>query len=264
MTSRHTHTKHHRILRAVVAIIVLLSVATARAQIGEYRNTLSIGPSGGYVLSNVGFTPKIPQTMLGGFIGGVTVRYTCEKYFKSICALVGEVNIAQVGWQEDILTIDDLPVINQHTGQAEEFSRKLTYLQVPLMARLGWGRERKGFQFFFQAGPQFGFCLNDKKESNFEYSQRNTTDRTGALRDAPQDTLEIKNKFDYGITAGIGLEYSHPKVGHFMVEGRYYYGLGDLFGNSKQDYFGRSNLGNIVIKMTYLFDIIRTRNNKIK
>ena len=49
-----------------------------------------------------------------------------------------------------------------------------------------------------------------------------------------------------------------------MLEGRYYYGLGDIFDNSKRDYFGRSNLGNIVVKLTYLFDIRRSDNSKIK
>jgi hypothetical protein len=48
------------------------------------------------------------------------------------------------------------------------------------------------------------------------------------------------------------------------VEGRYYYGLGDIYKNSKSDYFSRSNFGQIVIKATYLFDIIRTKNPKIK
>ncbi len=253
-----------RLLRSVALCAMLIISIVAKAQIGEYRSELAVGPSAGYVMSNVGFNPTIPQKMLGGLTGGVTVRYTCEKYFKSICALVGEVNIAQIGWKEDIINIDNQPVINKVTELPEEFSRKMTYVQVPLMARLGWGRERNGMQFFFQAGPQFGFYLSDKTESNFDYSQRNTSDRTGALVDAPQDTMAVENKFDYGITAGLGMEYSHPKIGHIMLEGRYYYGLGDMFGNSKQDFFGRSNFGNIVIKMTYLFDIIRTKNSKIK
>ena len=60
------------------------------------------------------------------------------------------------------------------------------------------------------------------------------------------------------------MEYSHPKLGHFLLEGRYYYGLGDMYNNSKADYFGRSNFGQIVIKATWLFDIVRTKNNKIK
>lgn len=55
------------------------------------------------------------------------------------------------------------------------------------------------------------------------------------------------------------MEYSIPKVGHFLLEGRYYYGLGNIYGNSKRDYFAKSNIGNIVIKLTYLFDITKTK-----
>lgn len=246
-------------------ILLFLSFGiNASAQIGEHRTDLSLGVNGGYVMSNVGFTPEIPQKMLGGLTGGISVRYTCEKYFKSICALVGEVNFCQMGWKEDILTVEDMPVINGVTGKPEEFQRQLTYVQVPMFARLGWGRERKGLQFFFQVGPQIGFFLNDKISSNFDYDERNVSDRIGAQRDAAQDTLTIKNKFDYGITGGLGLEYSHPKLGHFLLEGRYYYGLADMFGNSKRDYFGRSNNSAIVVKLTYLIDILKTNNSKIK
>ena len=71
----------------------------------------------------------------------------------------------------------------------------------------------------------------------------------------------VENKFDYGIAGGLGMEYSVPRVGHFMIEGRYYYGLGNIYGDSKKDYFGKSNFGNIIVKLTYLFDIIKTKNN---
>lgn len=253
--------RNRYILLLVLAVWVSAGV---KAQVGEHRSELSVGVNGGYVMSNVGFNPSIPQKSLGGLTGGLTVRYTCEKYFNSICALVGEVNYTQTGWKEDILTAEDLPVINPVTGVAEEYQRSLTYIQVPLMARMGWGRERKGVQFFCQLGPQIGAFLGDKVTSNFEWDKRNTADRIGAQRDAAQDSLPIQRKFDYGIVGGLGLEYSHPKVGHFIIEGRYYYGLGDIFNNSKRDYFGRSNLNNIVIKLTYLFDISRTNNSKIK
>jgi hypothetical protein len=237
---------------------------SAKAQIGEYRSELSVGVNGGYVLSNVGFTPEVPQNYLGGLTGGLTLRYTCEKYFKSICALVGEINVTQAGWKERIQDASDLQIINPVTGVAEEYQRQLTYIQVPMMARMGWGRERSGFQFFFQLGPQVGFFLNDKVTTNFDYKDRNLASRVGVMKTAAQDTLSIQRKFDYGIAGGLGLEYSHSKIGHFMLEGRYYYGLGDIFNNSKSDFFGRSNLGNIVIKLTYLYDIKKTNNNKIK
>lgn len=247
----------------ILLLSAMLSVGMS-AQIGEHRNELCLGFNGGYVMSSVGFNPSIPQKNLGGLTGGLTVRYTCEKYFNSICALVAEVNYIQTGWREDILTAEDLPVVNPKTGIPEQYERRLNYLQMPMMARMGWGRERKGFQFFVQVGPQVGLFLNDKATANFDISQRNKNDRIGAQRDATQDSLPVQRKFDYGVAGGAGLEFSHPKVGHFILEGRYYYGLGDIFYNSKRDYFGRSNLGNIVIKFTYLFDVMKSNNSKIK
>ena len=53
-------------------------------------------------------------------------------------------------------------------------------------------------------------------------------------------------------------------VGHFLLEARYYYGLGNIYGSSKKDYFGKSNFGQIVIKLGYLFDITRTKGVKRK
>lgn len=252
--------------RNIITAGVLLTLVSlpAAAQIGEYRSDFSLGVNGGLVMSNVGFNPDIPQDRHQGFTAGITARYTSEKYFKSICALVGEVNITQAGWKERILMSDDQPVVNAVTGLPEQYERTLTYVQVPLFARMGWGRERKGFQFFFQAGPQVGFFLGDKVKTNFDFDSRNVADRVGAQKDAAQDSLPVQRKFDYGIAAGLGVEYSHPKLGHFLVEGRYYYGLGDIFGNSKRDYFGRSNIGSIVVKVSYLFDIARTRNDRIK
>jgi hypothetical protein len=239
-----------------------MSATTVKAQIGEHRDEFAVGVSGGYIMSSINFQPEVTQRQLGGTIGGVTFRYTTEKYFSSVCAIVGEVNYAQIGWKQKILDLQDQPVINSVTGMAEEYQRRINYVQVPIMARLGWGRERKGMQFFFQAGPQIGFFLNEKTEANYDLSKRNLKDRTSKV--VNQEAMPVENKFDFGITGGIGLEYSHPVVGHFMVEARYYYGLGNIYGNSKRDYFGRSNFSNIVIKASYLFDIVKTKNNKIK
>lgn len=232
----------------------------ASAQIGKYRNDMSIGVNGGYILSNVGFTPKVNQTFHGGMTGGLSFRYVCEKYFSTICAIQGEVNYAQIGWKENILDINDAPVINPVTGVAEEYSRTINYIQVPVFAHLGWGREDKGFQFFFQAGPQVGFYLSESTKSTFDIDDANMSDRVNST--IAQDTMAVENKFDYGIAAGLGLEYSHPKIGHFQLEARYYYGLGNIYGDSKKDYFGKSNFNNIMVKLTYLFDIVRTKKRE--
>lgn len=256
-------------MRVAIALCALLLLPLkAQAQVGEHRSELAVGVSAGCLLSNVGFMPNVPQTMHTGLTGGMTFRYTSEKYFSSICAIVAEMNYAQVGWKEDILKPDDTPVINAVTGVAEAYQRDMSYLQVPVMARLGWGRERKGFQFFFQVGPQLGVFLGDRTKSNFDVSQvasaiaNGTSTRTSGV--IAQDTMAVERRVDYGITGGIGLEFSHPKVGHFLLEGRYYYGLGDIYGNSKRDYFARSNFSNIIIKLSWLVDLSKTRNSKIK
>lgn len=247
-------------MRKILFMMMLLAAAGASAQVGKYRNDLSIGVNGGYVLSNVGFTPKVNQGFHGGMTGGFSFRYVCEKYFNTICAVQAEVNYSQIGWKESILDENDAPVINQVTGLPEEYSRTINYVQIPVFAHLGWGREEKGFQFFFQAGPQIGFCLGESTKTNFNVEDANFADRVSSV--VAQDTMAVENKFDYGIAAGLGLEYSHPKVGHFQLEARYYYGLGNIYGDTKRDYFGKSNFGNIVVKLTYLFDIIRTKNRE--
>ena len=45
------------------------------------------------------------------------------------------------------------------------------------------------------------------------------------------------------------------KIGHFLVEGRYYYALSDFYSSTKKDYFSRSAHGVITAKITYLFDL---------
>jgi hypothetical protein len=261
--------KRSFILFTFLHFLILSSVA----QVGEYRNDLAIGVNGGYVMSNVAFVTKVPQSQLGGITGGITARYTCEKYFSSICAVTAEVNFAQIGWNEQIWDMNDQPVpLHTDPTQNLAYKRKMTYVQVPLLARLGWGRERNGVQAFIHLGPQIGFYVNDKIESNFDvheaaFDPSSKGYQYSGIRASSvvaQDTMAIENKFDYGIAVGAGVEFSNRHIGHFMIEGRYYYGLGNIYGNTKRDYFSRSNFGNIVIKCTYLFDIIRTKNSKIK
>lgn len=223
------------------------------AQIGEHRNTLSVGPTAGWNITNIKFTPKVEQKGLGGFSGGVALRYTVEKYFSTICSIQLELNYAQMGWKEDIKDINNNPVINATTGAAENYSRTINYVQVPFLAHLAWGKEKKGLNFFVNAGPQLGAYISESTKSNFDFDKRNTTDRVSSV--VAQDTMKVEKKFDYGIAAGLGVEYSIPKVGHFLLEGRYYYGLGNIYGDSKRDYFASSNYQTISIRLTYLFDL---------
>lgn len=266
-----------RLLPLWLALVPLLAVA----QIGEHRSDFAVGVNGGYVMSSVSFLHKVPQTQMPGFTAGLTVRYTCEKYFNSICSIVAEANYAQLGWRERIELNNDskgpVPILDPETGEEiegtrEAYERRVNYVQIPVFARLGWGRERRGLQFFFQVGPQIGLYLNEKASFNFDLDHPNSWNRTSLVSgpDFQSHTysnmyhMPVENKFDYGIAGGFGLEFSHRKLGHFLLDGRYYYALGNIYGNSKRDYFSTSNFQNIVVKFAYLFDISRTKNDKIK
>lgn len=246
---------------AVVALSVC-SLTTVQAQIGEHRSDFAIGANGGYVLSKVGFTPTVQQKQHGGITGGVSLRYVCEKYFKTICSVYAEVNYAKVGWTEDILDIENNAVLISGTGEALKYQRDITYIQIPVFAHLAWGREERGFNFFVNLGPQIGIYLNESTTTNFDETTPTENDRVSNI--TAQYDMPVEKKLDYGIAAGAGMEYSIPKVGHFLLEGRYYYGLGNIYGSSKKDYFGKSNFGQIVVKASYLFDITRTKNVKRK
>ena len=220
-----------RILTTIIAIA--LAIAT-KAQIEEPRNIFELGVSGGLNLSSMEFQPTVRQFRLQGAGGGVSMRYTSEKYFSMICAAQLEVNFSQRGWEEDF---DD--------KTKNSYSRCLNYVEIPFMAHLAFGKEPHGLQFFINLGPQIGFLLDDSEKYEGEWAIESRPTATQAIYGK-----EINNRFDYGIVGGAGLELK-TKAGNFFIEGRYYYGLGDIFNNSKTDDFGRSANTTISARIGY-------------
>ncbi|MBQ6965823.1 MAG: PorT family protein [Bacteroidaceae bacterium] len=227
----------------ILALLTLAAALPAHAQVGEPRRDLSIGIMAGYTINKMDFMPKIKQTMKSSPMMGIAARFVCEKYFSTICAVQMELQYNNLGWQEDI-----------QDGSGNTYKRDWHFLEVPMLMQMGWGRERRGLKFLFEAGPQVGIYLSGKEHKGG--GQWNTDNRPNGV--VYQYGKDPDNKFDYGITAGIGLEYSSP-VGHFLLQGRYYYGLGDLYDNSKRGDFGRSANQTISVKLTYLLDLMRTK-----
>lgn len=217
------------------------SVFLLNAQVGEPRTDLAIGGSGGMVMNKVSFKPTIKQGLKNGATMGLTARYTCEKYFSMLCAFQGEVNFTQAGWKE------------KTDGEGSMYQRTVHYVQMPLLAHLGYGRERGGVKGFLVIGPQLGFCIGESTKDGERY---NVPQALVGGKD--QHELNVEKKFDYGITGGLGIDVSTKTGHHFILEGRYYYGLSDIFGNSKKDPFSRSANGTIIAKVSYLFDIKKT------
>ena len=226
----------------IVSALACFFALPIMAQLGEERSNLAVGVNVGMNMTKVDFSPRIKQKSHNGMAFGVTARYMCEKYFNMMCGIQAEINYTQRGWKEDI---DD--------GSDNTYSRTMNYIEVPLLAHLAFGKDAldKGTKFFINMGPQVAFFLNEKEKMSEDW---NPAYRPNGVNQ--QYGKWVENKFDYGLLGGLGMEFS-TKAGHFLLEGRYYYGLADFWGSTKKDEFGRSGHSYMGVKLTYLFDITK-------
>lgn len=224
----------------IIALAGFASLFTPSAygQLQEQRHNFSIGVNGGVNLNTVSFEPRIRLSTYMTPTFGVTARYISEKYFKMICGIQTEINYSPHGWKE---LIED--------GSGDTYHRQMNYVEVPLLAHLAFGSDERGGRFIVNLGPQVGFLLSEKEVKSATWD---TSNRTNGI--VEQYGYMADRKFAYGIVVGAGAEI-RTGIGHFVLEGRYYYGLSDFYNNTKKDVFSRSGISAIVGKLTYLFDI---------
>jgi hypothetical protein len=223
-----------------ISLSLLFAAVTATAQVGDARNNLSIGFSGGMGTSSISFIPTIKQKTSLGPTFGISIRHISEKYFFLICGTQIECNFASRGWTEQI-----------EDGSENEYTRVLNYVEIPFLAHIGFGREFRGFQGHINLGPQIGFLLGEKEI----YGGKEPWDISNRPNQVTyQYGRDIENKLDYGITASVGLEM-RTGTGNFGIEGRYYFGLGNIYGITKKDYFARCANSTISVRATYSFNL---------
>ncbi len=221
------------IVTAIIMATATVTPAVAATLFSDHN--ISVGAKGGMSLSRVNFQSSVPQKMISGAVVGATVRYIEENHF----GLIGEVNFEQRGWNEDFSPL-----------QGYSFKRQFTYIQIPLLTHIYFGSERA--RFFINAGPEIGIMIGDKTSSNFDYEHAgDNSDFQSNYRKIEQFTLPVKRKFDYGISAGLGLEISVAPKHALNLEGRFYYGLNDVFSNHKTDPFSGSSSMSIMVTLGY-------------
>ena len=226
-----------RIRYIIFLMVVLLATTAAQAQT-HYEGRFSVGGKAGATFSKINFSPSVPQQLLIGMTIGGAVRYIEEKHF----GLIAEFSLTQGGWREKFEESD------------YNFRHRLTYLQIPVLTHVYFGSNT--VHGFLNAGPQIGFMIADGVSSNFDY--------TGAAgleyfnehsRHIEQYSLDIKNRFDYGITVGVGLEVLRGRRHSFALEGRFYYGLSDIFSNHKADTFSGSAGMSFMVTLGYFYHL---------
>lgn len=202
----------------------------------HYEGQISVGGKTGATLSRVNFNPTVQQTMLPGMTAGVMFRYIEEKNF----GLIAELNLAQRGWKENMEESD------------YNYSHRFTCIELPIMTHIFFGNQRvKGF---FNLGPELNVLVGDGISSNFDYENARTMEYfLNNSRHVEQLTMKVKNRLDYGICAGAGMELNLNAKHSLLLEGRFYYGLTDVFPNHKTDIFSSSNSMTIMVTLGYMY-----------
>lgn len=210
-----------------LCLVTLVGKAQTKS---TFRQELSIGPSFGLNFTKVSFIPKVQTQMMMSYNGGITLRWNTEKNL----GLQAELNFSQQGWEEKF---DD---------PKYQYSRTINYFELPFLTHIYFGSKR--FKAYINLGPKIGYAIGEKTVENLEGASPNKTNE--------QHDMPIDKKFDWGICGGPGIEI-RTGIGNFLLEGRYYYALGDIYNSRKEDVFSLSSNQVISAKITYLLPIIK-------
>ncbi len=227
---------NHLIRSSLIVFFLCFTFLTGTTQT-HYNANRAIGGKAGGDMSRIFFNPGVPQSFQFGGVAGLTFRYVEESHF----GLIAEINWTQRGWKENF------------ENHPYNYSRTLNYIQIPVLAHIYFGRRGR---FFVNAGPEVGFYLGDAVKANFD--PKNTSD----LQDFPntnrtnmQLTMPVNQKIDYGISAGLGGEFSINKKNALYLEARFYYGLGNVLKSGRTDPFNSSNQMSISLCVGYWYRI---------
>lgn len=222
-------------MRWFAFILTAFAALLASAQT-HYEGTIAVGGKAGATLSRVNFNPTVEQVMLPGMTAGVMFRYIEEKNF----GLIAELNFTQRGWKEKFEESD------------YQYSHNFTYLELPIMTHIFFGNQRvKGF---VNLGPEIEVMLGNRISSNFSYQDAAEDEYfINDNRHIEQLSMKVSNKLDYGICAGAGMELNLNSKHFLLLEGRFYYGLTDVFPNHKTDVFSSSNSMTISVTLGYFY-----------
>lgn len=228
--------------KSILLLVSILFTLAVSSQDNKFKSEWNVGVGFGPTFSSVDFemprsTERLRTKSTQQFFGGIAVRYLSEKNL----GMIVELNYSQQGWEQDF-RVKDNPSYAGFTHK-----HKLNYLELPILTHIYFGRK---VRFVFNLGPKIGFLLSDSEEMSQELKDKLSSGEFPAGLVTDQYYRMAERKIDYGLMAGMGLEF-RTGIGSFMLEGRYTFGLGDIYSNSKADYFSRSANRVISAKLTY-------------
>ena len=202
-----------RIIALVVgAMCIGMVCAQPRLRTPEFY----LGIHGGVTASTVFFMPSesvmspITKACVLGGNGGFVFRYAGHKY----CGFQMELNYEHRGWTQ--------------SGTPHS----LHYIELPILMHLHFGSPV--CQWFFNLGPQIGYCVKDESST-------------------------ITHPFDWGLTAGTGILFNTKKAGTYHLEIRYDFSLGGVLGTTVTDKHNMANPMDLSVNLGWVMPVRQKR-----
>lgn len=210
-----------------ILVLILLGLnSNLVAQKSNYPRSLWIGIHTGAQLSKYQFVPSVSQNQHLGKHIGIVSRMDLEKG----ASLQAELNYVSTGWQE------------RYDDSSISFSRKLQYLELPIMSHLYI--ESSIARFFINIGPYIGYYLGGSTHT----SGSNFTDNQ-LLR----QTTPIKYKLSWGLQGGPGVSIKLGNRHRIELESRVLYNFQDIWSNKRSDAYSQSGELRFSASLNYLY-----------
>jgi len=240
-------------MRRIVVVLFSFLSLSLYAQQERFLHEIAVGANGGINFSQVSFLHNLPAMfvqlgdigMRGGPKVGISARYISMKHF----GVQLEINYIQGGWKE---RFRDGDYVRDPDGKPIDFSgvkisRRLDYIEIPFLSHIYFGKKTR---FFVNVGPKLGILAyyGDLKDNL-------TSEQIGVFNpNDPRIYDRGHNSFDYGLSIGGGLDLQIGRL-HTIVEGRYTFGFGDVYSNSKSDIYQRSNNQDVAVTVGFLLPV---------
>ena len=205
-----------RIERIIALVVGAMCIGMVCAQPRLRTPEFYLGVHGGVTASTVlfmpsesGMSPITKACVLGGN-GGFVFRYAGHKY----CGFQMELNYEHRGWTQ--------------SGTPHS----LHYIELPILMHLHFGSPV--CQWFFNLGPQIGYCVKDESST-------------------------ITHPFDWGLTAGTGILFNTKKAGTYHLEIRYDFSLGGVLGTTVTDKHNMANPMDLSVNLGWVMPVRQKR-----
>ncbi len=196
-----------------VSLLAFFAAVMSISSYGQSDRVWSTGPELGASFSKHGMDADDSDYKLGLVAGGF-VTYS----IKNTYAFTAKILFSQKGAQDEF----DGP------GDDITIKEQLNYVEIPVLARLFFNREGNVRPNVF-VGPSFGFLTGAKlKVGDDDYENFEDVEGSELIYGDIDSYKDVYNGFDFGMSAGLGLNIRVAEEMYLIVDARYTYGFTNI------------------------------------